>query len=164
MLIKFEGNGEGPSRSAGTTCGRSNPTQITHVLRHVGYAAHRFESVSGPRRMYVCHMLAIAMVLADIAGDARRQPEERSRAEASLQAMTPQHILEAGLSVDFAEVGIPLFWQTSTSGRDRFWALSQLLSDLNVGAVLDFTAGSGQPARACLARGVQYTGMAERKP
>ena len=58
--------------------------------------------------MYVCHMLAIAMVLADIAGDARRKPEERSRAEASLQAMTPQHILEAGLSGDFAEVGIRL--------------------------------------------------------
>ena len=26
VLIKFEGNGEGPSRSAGTTCGRPNPT------------------------------------------------------------------------------------------------------------------------------------------
>ena len=79
-----------------------------HILRHLGYAAHRFESVSGPRRLYVCLMLAIAMVLADIAGDTRRNAAERARAEKSLTAMTPQHIMEAGLSGDFAEVGIKL--------------------------------------------------------
>ena len=49
-------------------------------------------------------MLAIAMVLADIAGDTRRKPAERAQAEKSLTAMTPQHIMEA----DFAEVGIKL--------------------------------------------------------
>ena len=102
VLVKFRSS-EGPSRSAGPST-----SLIKHVLRHVGYAAHRFESVSGPRRMYVCLMLAIAMVLGDIAGDTRRKHEERSRAEASLQAMTPQHILEAGLSADYAEVGIRL--------------------------------------------------------
>ena len=95
-LVKF------PSCSAGG----SQP--IKHILRHLGYAAHRFESVSGPRRLYVCLMLAIAMVLADIAGDTRRDAEERARAEKSLTAMTPQHIMEAGLSGDFAEVGIKL--------------------------------------------------------
>jgi hypothetical protein len=42
ILVKF------PSRSA------RNSQPIQHILRHLGYAAHRFESVSGPRRLYVC--------------------------------------------------------------------------------------------------------------
>ena len=108
VLVKCQSIGEGPSRSAGPSCGTPATCQIKHVLRHIGYVAHRFERVSGPRRMYVSRMLAIAMVLGDIAGDTRRSQEERSRAEASLQAMTPQHILEAGLSGDYAEVGIRL--------------------------------------------------------
>ena len=68
-LVKF------PSCSAGG----SQPTK--HILRHLIFAAHRFQSVSGPRRFYVCLTLAIAMVLADIAGDTRRNAEERARAE-----------------------------------------------------------------------------------
>ena len=120
VLVKFKSIGDGPSRSAGPSCGPLAKQQITHVLRHIGYVAHRFESVSGPRRMYVCLMLAIAMVLGDIAGDTRRDKNERSRAEASLQAMTPQHILEAGLSGDFAEVGIRLLrtFDVSAAARD----------------------------------------------
>ncbi len=120
VLVKFQSSGEGPSRTAGPSCGTLPRCQIKHILRHIGYVAHRFESVSGPRRMYVCLMLAIAMVLGDIAGDTRRSQEERSRAEASLQAMTPQHILEAGLSGDFAEVGIRLLrtFDVSAAARD----------------------------------------------
>ena len=72
--------GSDPSSSAGS---------IRHILRHLGYVAHRFESVSGPRRLYVCLMIAIAMLLAEIAGDTRRAAAERKRAEASLKAMTP---------------------------------------------------------------------------
>ena len=53
-------------------------------------------------------MIAIAMVLADIAGDTRRDVKEHERAAASLENMTPKHILEAGLSGDYAEVGIRL--------------------------------------------------------
>ena len=55
--------------------------------------------------MYVCKMNAIALLLADIAGDKRRQKAERDRAEACLLAMTPQHVLEAGLAGDYAELG-----------------------------------------------------------
>ena len=50
-------------------------------------------------------MNAIALLLADIAGDKRRQKAERDRAEACLLAMTPQHVLEAGLAGDYAELG-----------------------------------------------------------
>jgi hypothetical protein len=73
MLVRF------PIHSAG------NSRPIQHILRHFGYAAHRFESVSGPRRLYVCLMIAIAMLLADIAGDTRRNAEDRKRAEESLK-------------------------------------------------------------------------------
>ena len=82
---------------------------MTHIMRHFGYAQHRFGSVSGPRRLYVCKMTAIALVVADIAGDTRRALAERNRAEACLLAMTPQHILEAGLSADYAEMGTRRF-------------------------------------------------------
>ena len=65
-------------------------------------------------------MVAIAMLLAEIAGDKRRDAAVRKRAEASLEAMTPQHILEAGLSGDYAEVGIKLlrFFDLRGARRD----------------------------------------------
>eukprot|EP00974_Lingulodinium_polyedra_P094976 9205370-Lingulodinium_polyedra.AAC.1 len=63
-------------------------------MRHFSWAPHRFESWTGPRRKYACCLHAIALVLADVAGDARRQAEERSEAEAALAAMTPQSLLE----------------------------------------------------------------------
>ena len=91
------------------SCSAGGSQPIKHILRHVGYAAHRFESVSGPRRLYVCLMLAIAMVLADIAGDTRRKPAERARAEKSLTAMTPQHIMEAGAQRRFRRSGHQTF-------------------------------------------------------
>ena len=56
-------------------------------------------------------------------------------------------------------MGMPLFWQKRKHAA--FWG--QLLMDLNVGAVFDATAGSGQLARACLAHGVQYTGVAKNQ-
>ena len=56
-------------------------------------------------------------------------------------------------------MGMPLFWQERKHAA--FWG--QLLMDLNVGAVFDATAGSGQLARACLAHGVQYTGVAKNQ-
>ena len=72
---------------------------ITHILRHLGYVAHRFESVSGPRRLYVCVMIAIAMLLADIAGDLRRDAKVRKRAEASLEATPGRSENDASLHV-----------------------------------------------------------------
>ena len=74
---------------------------VTHIMRHFRFAPHRFESSAGPRRRYVCCLHAIALLLADMAGDQRRQKEERERAEHALDAMTPQDIFEAGVSSDF---------------------------------------------------------------
>ena len=64
-------------------------------------------------------MIAIAMLLADIAGDFRRDDDVRKRAEASLGAMTTQHVLEAGLSGDYAEAGIRLLRIFHLRGADR---------------------------------------------
>ena len=90
MIAHIEGAHDGP---------------VKHIMRHFTFAAHRFESQTDPRRRCVCKSNAIASVLADVAGDTRRSQDERDRAEAGLQYLTPQHILEDGLSADYAEIG-----------------------------------------------------------
>ena len=102
IIVKFF------SHSAG------NVNSIKHILRHFGVVVHRLKSATNPRRLYAYLMIAIAMLLADMAGDTRRQAEERKQAEASLEAMTPQHILEVALSGDYADVGTMLLLR----GRD----------------------------------------------
>jgi len=77
---------------------------VKHVMRHFSLAAQRFESWTGPRRAYACCLHAVALLLADIAGDSRRTPAERRRAETCLDAMKPQDLLEVGLSGDFGEI------------------------------------------------------------
>ena len=56
-------------------------------------------------------------------------------------------------------MGMPLFWQERKN--TKFWA--QLLHDLNIRAVFDATAGTGQLARACLQHGILYTGVAKNQ-
>ena len=77
---------------------------VKHILRHFSYAPHRYESWADPRRKYACTLNAIALTLADIAGDARQTSATRARAEQSLDAMTARDILEAGLAADFGEI------------------------------------------------------------
>ena len=77
---------------------------VTHILRHLSFAPQRFESFAGPRRKYACCLNAIAMLLAHMANDSRQTREVRERAEKSLEAMTAQDILDAGLVGDFGEV------------------------------------------------------------
>ena len=77
---------------------------VKHILRHFSYAPQRFESWADPRRKYVCALNAIALTLADVAGDARQPPSVRARAETCLDAMTARDILEAGIAADFGEV------------------------------------------------------------
>ena len=91
---------------------------VKHIMRHFSYAPQRFESESDPRRKYVCSLNAIALLLADVAGDRRCNSEERARALKSLDAMTPQDILEAGLAADYCEVGVML----SVKGHLYGWA------------------------------------------
>ena len=77
---------------------------VEKVMRHFSFAPQRFESWTGPRRKYVCCMHAIALLLAEMAGDSRRQQWERSLAEQSLKAMTCQNLIEVGLAADFGEI------------------------------------------------------------
>ena len=77
---------------------------VKHIMRHLSYAPQRFESWADPRRKYACCLNAIALMLADIASDARLPTPQRERAEACLDAMTPQDILEAGIAADFGEI------------------------------------------------------------
>ena len=73
---------------------------LRHVMRHFSLAAHRFESMNEPRRMYVCVLRAVVLLLADMAGDSRRTKDERKRAEDILAATTMQDVLETGLAGD----------------------------------------------------------------
>jgi len=77
---------------------------VKHIMRHFSFAAHRFESWTAPRRKYVCCLLAVALLLAEVAGDSRRNASERRQAEEALAAMTPQNLLEVGLAADFGEI------------------------------------------------------------
>ncbi len=79
---------------------------VRHIMRHFSFAPQRFESFADPRRKYACCLHAIALLLADVAGDKRRALEERRRAEEALEAMTAQDILETGLAGDFGELCI----------------------------------------------------------
>ena len=54
-------------------------------------------------------------------------------------------------------MGAPLFWGERKSER----LFQQILKDLMVTAVFDATPGSGQLARACLDKGIPYTGIAK---
>ena len=85
--------------------GRLPRRKINPILRHFSYyAPQRYESWADPRRKYACTLNAIALTLADIAGDARQSSATRARAEQCLDAMTARDILEAGLAADFGEI------------------------------------------------------------
>ena len=76
---------------------------ITGIMQDFSWAPQRFESFAGPRRKYVCSLRAIVLLLCDLASDSRRKRPDRDAAEEALDAMTPQNILEVGLTADFAE-------------------------------------------------------------
>lgn len=84
---------------------------VAHIMRHFSFAPHRFESWTAPRRKLACALHAVALLLAEIAGDQRRQPKQRKEAEELLQWLTPPNLLELGLAADFGEIcmrsGVP---------------------------------------------------------
>ena len=54
-------------------------------------------------------------------------------------------------------MGLPLFWgERKSEGLN-----TQILKDILATAVFDATPGSGQLARACLDKGIPYTGVAK---
>ena len=76
---------------------------LAHVMRHFSYAKQRFDSFAAPLRKYCCMVNAIALLLATVASDKRQQAATRARAATSLEAMTFEKLLAAGVSADYAE-------------------------------------------------------------
>ena len=77
---------------------------VKQVMRHFSFAPHRFESWTAPRRKYACAIHAVALLLAEMAGDSRRPGPERKTAQEALAAMTTENLLEVGMVADFGEV------------------------------------------------------------
>ena len=71
------------------------------ALRTLSFAKQRFDSAASPARKYCCLIVAIAILLAVIAGDSRTKVEVRARANKLLSQMTPKHIVTAGLFADY---------------------------------------------------------------
>ena len=76
---------------------------------------------------------------------------ENKRAILGTEPQVPSHKL-----YDTA-MGLPLFWQERKS--TVLWA--QVLKDVMASSVFDASPGSGQLARACLNKGIQYSGVAK---
>ena len=79
---------------------------LRHVLRHFSHAPQRFESWADPMRKYACTLNAVALLLADVAGDERQPKEKRDMAEKCLNAMTPRDLWETGIVGDFGEISM----------------------------------------------------------
>ena len=77
---------------------------VRSLLRHLGFVEPRWESFVAPRRRYVCLLRAIAHLLVLKAGDMRLKPDQRARAQAALEAMTPADCFTAGVAGDYGEV------------------------------------------------------------
>ena len=74
--------------------------RLDRVLRHFSWAKQRFESFAGPQRKFCCLLIAVCMLLAAIAGDAREKRSRRERAEEAWESMTPEFPTTAGLAAD----------------------------------------------------------------
>ena len=72
-------NGFGPKSSTG----------LTTVLRHMSFAAHRWESTVVPQRRYVFLQSSIALLLSLRAADLRLTGKERDRALSMLETHDP---------------------------------------------------------------------------
>ena len=79
---------------------------MRHILRHYAYAPQRFESWANPMRKYACTLNAVALLLADVAGDARQPKTRREMAQQCLDAMTPRDLWETGIVGDFGEIAM----------------------------------------------------------
>ena len=74
---------------------------ITCALRHLSFAKQRFDSATGPARKCCCMLSAIVILLVVVAGDSRLASDQRGRAQALLDHMTPRRITTAGLFADY---------------------------------------------------------------
>ncbi|CAE7205030.1 unnamed protein product [Symbiodinium natans] len=76
---------------------------LTKILRHLSFAAHRWESTVCPQRRYVLLQSAIALFLSVRATDKRLEAKERLLAANRLREMGPRHAAMAGVSADWGQ-------------------------------------------------------------
>ena len=76
---------------------------LTRIMRHFSYAEQRFDSFAAPMCKYCCTINACALPLAAVATDGRLDRPTRLRATESLEAMTEESLMSAGLAADYAE-------------------------------------------------------------
>ena len=74
---------------------------LQSILKHMSAAKQRFESFASPARRYCLVLNALALLLAMLATDARKDRVTRERAENALERMTPSSIVIAGLTADY---------------------------------------------------------------
>jgi hypothetical protein len=91
---------------------------LDKVMTHFNFAPHRFESFIEPRRKYACILVAVALLLADIAEDDREDNAKRQRAVAALNAMTPDDLLRTGLVGDYGEIGVRFMRKYDVNDKD----------------------------------------------
>ena len=71
------------------------------VLKHLSAAKQRFEAFASPARRYCLLLNALALLLALIATDQRKDQATREAAEEALEALTHDSIVVAGLAADY---------------------------------------------------------------
>ena len=91
---------------------------LTHILRHFSYTPIRFDSFCDPMRAYACVLLAVGLLLADVASDKRIDKQKRKRAEEALAAMTEPECMRVGLAADFAELCVQGLRRWDVDDRD----------------------------------------------
>ena len=90
----------------GNACAATQGGDLRHIMRHYAYAPQRFESWANPMRKYACTLNAVALLLADVAGDERQTKQRREMAQQCLDAMTPRDLWETGIVGDFGEIAM----------------------------------------------------------
>ena len=91
---------------------------LTHVIRHFSCTPIRFESMCAPQRAYACVILAVALLLADVASDTREDAKKRQRAATALEAMTEDNLIRTGLAGDWGEVSMEALRSWDVDDRD----------------------------------------------
>ena len=91
---------------------------VSNILRKFSFAPHRWESTCDPKRRFIILLGPVLVLLAIKASDARLQAQDRRAAMAMLQQITPELVLTAGLSSDYAEECMRLTRHFDCSNQD----------------------------------------------
>ena len=91
---------------------------LQSILKHLSAAKQRFESFASPARRYCLLLSSLALLLALIASDTRKDKVTRDGAAEALEAMTPDSIVVAGLTADYTAECLDFVRQFDRSNVD----------------------------------------------